>query len=215
MLLLYNKKLPVKNLFSEKKRKRVLSWKMAKLKLKVDKIKVQEIISLVVPSKVGFTLIEMLVVIGILAIIFGSSVSALRRGERLNYLENDVDQLVSVLKRAQVMSLTGREIAGTRPTSFGVYLNSSKDYLLFAEFTNTLRPYLYDSGSDVTMETIKLSTNNQFTASGDNIAFAVPLGSVYLNGSQTGGLTITLTSNELSTSSDIVINAQTGRIGRK
>jgi len=80
----------------------------------------------------GFTLIEILVVIGIISTIFMLSTLAVLNIQKTQLLENNAWAVVSLLRQAQNQALNGVSVDGANQTNFGVHFDSSTgEYILF------------------------------------------------------------------------------------
>jgi type II secretory pathway pseudopilin PulG len=149
--------------------------------------------------KKGFSLIEMLVIIGILVILISMSASALLLFRKESDLSNNAEEIVSALRRAQNKSLAS-EAGG----HYGVYFNSSQ-YILFKgedyvsrdssfdeinELPNNIEIYEIDlaGGNEIVFDRITGITNRSGNVSlrlKDNPAKTE---SVYIDGSGRVGL---------------------------
>jgi len=84
--------------------------------------------------KSAFTLLEMVMVIGIMAILVVVGVANYRVGSYQMELSSDTEKIGEIFKKAQAMSLTGEVVEGSRPSGYGVYLDQDNDeYTLFAD----------------------------------------------------------------------------------
>ena len=80
----------------------------------------------------GFTLIEVLVVMGIIAVIFSLSVLAVLNIQKGQLLDNHTWAVVSLLRQAQNQALNGVSVDGTNQTNFGVHFDDTAgQYTLF------------------------------------------------------------------------------------
>lgn len=96
--------------------------------------------------KKGFTIIELLVSLGIFVVVTTMVVANFRAGSRSDELKITAETLVSNLRRAQNMALAGQLTDGvTPPGGYGVYvkLAEADRYVIFADKNGNL---VYDDG---------------------------------------------------------------------
>lgn len=91
----------------------------------------------------GFTLIEMLVIIGILIILVSISVSALLLFIKESNLSNNAEEIISALRQAQNKSL-----ASEGASCYGVYFSSTQ-YILFKGSDYVSRDPSFDQVNDL------------------------------------------------------------------
>lgn len=109
--------------------------------------------------KKGFTIIELLVSIGIFIVVTTMVVANFRAGSRSDELKISAETLVSNLRRAQNMALAGQLTDGvTPPGGYGVYfkLADVNRYIIFADSNGNL---IYDDGEALGDGTIILPLN--------------------------------------------------------
>jgi len=182
----------------------------------------------------GFTLVELMVSISIIAILTTMAINNFRGSNEKNILDNEAERVASVIRQMHINSLIGQTVNGERPRSFGFNLQtcihsgspSSCHYISFAdnETTGTV-DYKYDSGDDILQTTTTFDRNIEFTAinvggsSLDefNIVFIPPQGSIQFFGSGSDALTdeeveIVLRYYNTSYYKRIVINRISGQI---
>jgi prepilin-type N-terminal cleavage/methylation domain-containing protein len=147
----------------------------------------------------GFTLVELLVVIGIIAVISAIVFANYRQGERQFSLQRSSYSLVQDIRSAQNMAMGARSVGGTVPEGYGVYFNSSlpDQYILFADNGDGL----YGAG-DTDIDTLYLETGititNLSTGGTLTVVFSPPDPRVSISG------------NEGITSASITINYDGG-----
>lgn len=78
----------------------------------------------------GFTLIELIVVMGVIAILFGFSTISLLSTQHRASVNSATSQLISDLRQQQLDSMSGYKGSGAVGEAFGVHLESDK-YTLF------------------------------------------------------------------------------------
>ena len=143
-------------------------------------------------GKNGFTLIEILVVMVIIALFSIAVFANYQSGQKKYVLSQAIQMLVSDLRRAQNMAIAGVEISGiceegSGYACYGFYADQEDDfYVIFGDKNNnkTLQP------SDIIIETINLpeqvkikSVSNSFDATTKtNVFFEPPIPTVYING---------------------------------
>jgi len=80
----------------------------------------------------GFTLIEMVIIFGILAIISATLIISLHTGEQQIVLFKEQARIVSVISRAKSLSITTFGEAGV-PCGFGVHFEAPSTFLIFKD----------------------------------------------------------------------------------
>jgi len=145
----------------------------------------------------GFTLVELLVVIGIIILLSAIILPDYRAGERQFALQRSAHKLAQDLRRAQEMAMSAKEFPGAPATFKGAhgikFQTNSSDYILFADLDND---QVYDSGEEI--ETLplekKVKISNLSPASPLTISFTPPDPTVNINPSDSSA-TITLSNN--------------------
>ncbi len=134
-------------------------------------------------SERGFTLIELGIVFGIIAILFGFAAFNLANVQKVTSINSVIDTLVSDIKSQQTKAMTGTGNSGTGE-SFGIYFQSDR-YILF---TGTAY-----SSTDSSNFTVMLGPNLEFvnsTFSNNSLVFLRQSGE--LNGFIDGMNTISI-----------------------
>ena len=152
----------------------------------------------------SFTLIELLVVVAITGMMAGLIFANLRSGGHVSDINADAEKLSEIIKQAQMMSLSGKQIAGVRPDGgYGIYFDtgtSPHSYRLFVN-DSLVSNYEYDA-SDTLIRTFNLIEQVNFDSIGHTtILFVPPKGIIYVS-TGTGGSV--LTSNSLITLKHII-----------
>ena len=106
--------------------------------------------------KKGFTMIELLVVIGIIVIFTGILLPNYRSGNRNLALQRSVHKLSQDIRRAQGFAISAKEFNGQSPDGYGVYFDSNNPtkYIIFADLNND---DLYSGPSEL-VETVNMET---------------------------------------------------------
>ena len=166
-------------------------------------------------SKQGFTLTELLTVIGIFVFLATIVVVNFRIGERNSQFLLATEQVASDLRKMQTLALTGT-VEGEVIASggFGAYFDGSSadEYLLFRDDGD-----LSYGASDAILETIALPetiTLGSFTANPLTVIFKPPKPTVYINGAQAiNAVEIQLESSRIEDKyGSVNLNRITGRI---
>ena len=86
-------------------------------------------------KKSGFTIMELLVVLAIIAIISGFMVVNFRKGEEGGRLVRSAQQIAQNIRKVQNMALSSVEYQGEIPYAYGVYFSRdiTDSYILFAD----------------------------------------------------------------------------------
>lgn len=165
----------------------------------MDKNLLKDNKSLTLSRSGGFTLVELLVVIGIIAVISAIVFANYRQGEKQFGLQRSSYSLVQDIRSAQNMAMGARTVGGTVPEGYGVHLSlaAPDQYILFADNGDGL----YGTG-DTDIDTLYLETGititNLSTGGTLTVVFSPPDPSVLISG------------NEGITSASITINYDGG-----
>ena len=88
----------------------------------------------IIKNNLGFTMVEMIVSIGIVAMIAGIFLANYRGSDRSNQLNLAAEELASNIRLAQSYSLGLVEFEGVTPGAWGVNLKTGDDYyIIFAD----------------------------------------------------------------------------------
>lgn len=169
----------------------------------------------------GFTITELIIVIGIVAIVSGMVLVAYRSGQYRHDLSNATESFVTDLRRAQSLSRTGKVQNAGDPANvrYGLATTTDAEYVLFRDLNGN---FLYDgSPTDSLIETYSLPTKvrfqelsavNRFCAtfpiSGENGIMIMRLNS----NPQTGSYSLPIYSDRTQTNKVVVIEAGSGVI---
>ncbi|MDD5290334.1 MAG: prepilin-type N-terminal cleavage/methylation domain-containing protein [Patescibacteria group bacterium] len=171
----------------------------------------------------GFTVLELMVVIGIMVMMLVLTVPNFKSFDRSQILESEADKLFSILRQAQVWALTGQTVGATR-YNFGVHFLQCVSapgcqYTFFKDdFTSGDKRYStgeeYGIGQITLGSGVYVAAINPQSSNILDIIFEVPTGKVYLNGAEagSGNATITLTSSFSGRSRTITVNSESGQI---
>lgn len=150
-----------------------------------------------IDSEKGFTLVELIIVLGITFIIFGFITINMVNFQQKTSVNTTIDTLISEIKNQQTKAMTG---AGTNGSgnSYGIYYQADR-YVLFSGSS-------YSSG-DPSNFTVMLDSNNSFTNitfPSNTIVFLQRSGE--LNGFINGSNTITLKNSEGLNDKTVTLN---------
>mgnify|MGYP001592472138 CR=1 FL=1 len=159
----------------------------------------------------GFTLIEMVVIIGVLTLLTSFLILYGRTGERQIILLRDKAKVINIILRAKSLAIS--TLVEDEPAcGYGVYIESSR-YLVFKDKSldcaSSDRIYSGEaSGEKLVEETFDLDPALRFSEIGAaNILFVPPDPKVFLDGGQTlneAKISIVTVDNRLK--ADIIIN---------
>lgn len=137
----------------------------------------------------GFTLIELIVVIAIMAVLSTLLLANYRGGQGQYVLEETFQLLVSNIRRAQNLAMTSLEQNGQVPYGYGIYIPDVNSYLIFYNQSNDND---YQVGS-IDLEVINLSNQITINPTDKSIFFVPPEPTTYINGLNSGSQSFTLT----------------------
>lgn len=123
----------------------------------------------------GFTVVEMMVTLGIITLLTIMVLVYSRQGEKVTNLMRDSDIMVYELRRAQNLAMLTlqQDIALANPIcGWGIYLNGETQYLLFSDFCNLGVIRQYDPGEET--ETLNLLKGVQITETNISSVTFVP-----------------------------------------
>lgn len=142
----------------------------------------------------GFTLVEMLVVLGIIAVLFALSAINLGASQSATSVSTTTDTLLSDLRSQQLLAMSGGQGSTSSQQPQGIYFQPSS-YTLFSDSTyNSSDPYNY---------TVNVGPNQiSTTFSSNQVVFEEGDGEV--TGFSSGSNTITISGS--ATSETITIN---------
>ncbi len=168
--------------------------------------------------KRGFTLVELLVAIGIFTMISAAVVANLRSGSRGGELRLQASNLASFLRQAQVMSLAGEQHNGVTPTGgFGVQISACTatpcQVILFADENSN---FIYDAPGELvqTIELGQAQIQSVLPVTPLHINFKPPRPYICFEGicSGAGEADITLGLNEGNLEQHVRVNQISGQI---
>lgn len=133
-------------------------------------------------NKEGFTLMDLIVSMGIMIVITAVAMANFRAGQRNDSVRQSSSITASLLRKAQTMSLSGAKLLdGTYPQGgYGIRLGNedTNKIILFADKNGN---YIYDSGEMV--DSKKFTRGVFFTLEESlDVVFPPLLSSVYFNG---------------------------------
>ena len=137
----------------------------------------------------GFSMIELLVVISVIGLIFALSLVSYRSGQKKYVLTQTVQQLISDIRKAQNMALSGYDISG-QYNGYGLYIKKGESsYIIYGN--KNIDPN-YQPNDDI-IETISLSNGvsvKSVSSASDklHIFFEPPQPITYLNGVSAAGV---------------------------
>ncbi len=170
-------------------KRKVLSVKDSFLRIMLPSIRLQ----------VGFTIIELLVVIGIIATLFGLATINLVKTQHNANVNAAVDQLLSDIKVQQTRAMTGAEDKNNKGNSYGIHFTGSS-YILFQGTS-----YNISDTTNFPVSPDATSFSNTLPAAMNNsIVFNQLSGEI--NGFVAGKNTIVVTNSAGSESRTITIN---------
>ncbi|HRY52530.1 MAG TPA: prepilin-type N-terminal cleavage/methylation domain-containing protein [Candidatus Portnoybacteria bacterium] len=143
----------------------------------------------------GFTIIELLVVMAIIVVLSSVVMAGYWTGQKRYDVSRSTQQLISSLRQAQNMALSGRTYSASVPTGYGFYSLSSSQYCLFY---NADSSKVYQEGVSVKIETVTLPADTTLTPSSASIFFTPPEPITYINGANSGSQAFVLQNGNFS-----------------
>lgn len=152
----------------------------------------------------GFTFTELLVVMFILSLLSTMVLISYRNNQKGYLLSQSAQKLVSDIRKAQNMAISGVDISGGNYYGFGIYvLDNATSYILYGDEDGDS---IYQP-SDTTIETVNFSGEIRIgeTApllAGVDVFFRSPNPITYIDGDNLAGKTATITLEIIGTSSN-------------
>lgn len=144
-------------------------------------------------SRKGFTLIEVLVMTGIIVVLSGAVLFGGLAGQKRHEVTRAVQQVTADLRRAQNLAISGKTQGGVSPAGYGLYVNAGNYALFYNQNTNKQH-----NGASVVLETIALPSGVNLGPTGTSIYFVPPDPTTYINGSASGSLVFTVSGAAVS-----------------
>jgi prepilin-type N-terminal cleavage/methylation domain-containing protein len=142
----------------------------------------------------GFSMIELLVVMFIIALISTLALANYRSGQKKYILTGTVQQLISDIRKAQNMALSGYDISG-QYNGYGIYIKKGESsYIIYGNKNGDPN---YQPSDDI-IETVSLPSGvnvKSVSPASDklHIFFEPPHPTTYLNGEIVAGISETIT----------------------
>ncbi|MBI2636904.1 MAG: type II secretion system protein [Parcubacteria group bacterium] len=161
----------------------------------------------------GFTLIDLIVSIGIFALVATSVAVNFNAGARNDSVRQAANIAAGVLRRAQSMTLSGATLSdGTFPRGgYGVRFDASapSTLTLFADKDGNFN---YTDGTEE-LEDVALPKENAFSGGTLNVVFGSPDADVYFNGVATeSSKTISITAPQAGVTQSVIIYRLSGQV---
>jgi prepilin-type N-terminal cleavage/methylation domain-containing protein len=150
-------------------------------------------------NSIGFTIIELLVVVAVIGVISTMLVVNWRQGEKQYLLQRTAQEMVQNIRKAQDMALTSSRHECEIPDNYGVYFTTQSpgSYKIFADKNDNNQ---YD-GADSDVENIDIESGIEISALSSepklHLTFSLPDAFVYISPSATSA-TITIKRTGLS-----------------
>lgn len=136
------------------------------------------------PQPIGMTLLDLIIWMGIFALLTGTMVASFREGGRGDGVRQAARLGESLLRRTQTMTLTGTVLpSGDYPDGgYGVHFDVSQPRQLVL-FGDTNGNWQYNGGEEIAGHDVWLPSNTVFSLGGNlDVVFSPPDGDVYFSG---------------------------------
>lgn len=137
-------------------------------------------------QQAGFTLVELLVVVTIIAIIFGLSVVSLGQPQAASNRQDTTDTLLADLKNQQLFAMVGTTGSATAQQPAGLYVQSNQYTLFTGSSYNSSDSYDY---------VVSAPTGTTFSTTFPSGIVLFNKGAGDINGFTSGSNTITITTS--------------------
>lgn len=163
-------------------------------------IKNSSVVQRIIPrgsAAAGFTLIEILVVLAIMAVISSVLIADYRTGQKKYSLDAAAQNIVSDLRRVQSMAMSGTTKTAEIIYDYGIHFDANTSYYtIFADKQANSQRYS-NATADVMIERVNLENQVKVVAvspnsSGLDVVFEPPNPKTYINKNSSGPATITL-----------------------
>ncbi|MCF7907239.1 prepilin-type N-terminal cleavage/methylation domain-containing protein [Patescibacteria group bacterium] len=147
----------------------------------------------------SFTLVEMVVVLGITAFLAALLIANMRSGGEDMDLTAEAQKLAGIVRQAQMMSLTGQQVNDSRSAyGYGVYVDDTSYSIFSNDYDGSA--YAYDAGGDTVIRSFNFLENIEMTNPGSPfyIIFTPPLGEIYASDPLPLNVALTYTSVNLN-----------------
>ncbi len=146
-------------------------------------------------NKRGFTIIELLLVMGVLAVLFGFIIFNILGTQRRASIDSSVDQLVSDIKQQQLKSMAGESTLGNG--LYGVHFAANQYSLFQGSIFSSASSGNFNVPADGVLTFTTTFPNSDLifaTASGEVVNFSGTQNTITLSDSQGQQKTLTLNS---------------------
>ena len=147
-------------------------------------------------NNLGFTMIELMVSASIIAMMSVLVVANFRGSTQKTSLNNETERLSTILREANINSLVGLTVNGTRPEGgFGLHVEDCSFNCQYIIFADQDEDYIYDSNNDgspvstigmlddnVYIKTLILEDSILVPGTPVDIVFVPPQGDIMING---------------------------------
>jgi len=123
----------------------------------------------------GFTLIEMITVLGVTALLSGLLLVYSRQGENFSLVLRARTKVISDINRAKNLAIATKDWNGQQTCGYGVYFNKNKnEYIIFADTSDDCEKSNHSYNANNNVEIIPLPDKFEYISSNINQVFFLP-----------------------------------------
>lgn len=165
-------------------------------------------------STTGFTLIEMIVSIGIIILISLVCLPLLKNNATKAKFDSQIDKVISAFREAESLALSGQLVNSAAPSGYGVNLvNNTSEIIVFIDQNSDKK---YNNGEAITSK-INLEEGVKVSSVSMDVFWDFLNGEIYLNAEKPASnpiITIIFAQTNSTKTATIKVNSITGQISK-